>query len=80
MAKALLGHISGPNTNVLREAVGLRRRVADLEAEILRLQVRNDLLAAALNERDAELERDARRERQLVEERAARRVLEPMLR
>ncbi|CAN5781204.1 hypothetical protein BH20ACT6_BH20ACT6_20230 [soil metagenome] len=68
MAKALVGHISGRDTNLLREVVGLRRRVADLEAEILRLQTRNDALTAA------------QRERELVDELHAARVLEPALR
>ncbi|CAN5601115.1 hypothetical protein BH24ACT11_BH24ACT11_11150 [soil metagenome] len=67
MAKALVGHISGRDTNMLREVVSLRRRVADLEAEILRLQSRNDSLSAAVRERD------------LVDELQAARVLEPAL-
>ncbi len=54
MAKALLGHV---NSDVRTTAVltvenrRLRRRVADLEALVLRLQADNDRLAAA--ERDA---------------------------
>ncbi len=68
MAKALVGHISTRDTHLLREVVGLRRRVADLEAEILRLQSRNDALSTAL------------RERELVDELGAARVLEPALR
>jgi len=67
MAKALVGHISGRDTNMLREVVSLRRRVADLEAEILRLQSRNDSLSAAARERD------------LLDELQAARVLEPAL-
>ncbi len=66
MAKALVGHISGRDTHLLREAVGLRRRVADLEAEILRLQTRNDALVSTL------------RDRELADELGAR-VLEPVL-
>jgi len=68
MAKALVGYISTRDTHLLREVVGLRRRVADLEAEILRLQTRNDALSTAL------------RERELVDELGAARVLEPALR
>ncbi|MBA2739404.1 MAG: hypothetical protein H0U47_07060 [Nocardioidaceae bacterium] len=68
MAKALVGYISTRDTHLLREVVGLRRRVADLEAEILRLQSRNDALSTAL------------RERELVDELGAARVLEPALR
>lgn len=67
MAKALVGHISGRDTHLLREMLGLRRRVADLEAEILRLQRRNDSLTAAL------------RERELVDDLAAGQLLEPAL-
>jgi hypothetical protein len=54
MAKALLGHV---NSDVRTTAVltvenrRLRRRVADLEALVLRLQADNDRLAAA--DRDA---------------------------
>ncbi|KHL15693.1 hypothetical protein CLV56_3543 [Mumia flava] len=54
MAKALLGSVVAPNPNLAREA-HLRRRIADLEAEILRLKSENDqLLAAADSLSDAE--------------------------
>jgi len=50
MAKALMGHL---DTGVVvdprrvRETLVLRRRVADLEAEVLRLKAENDALADA---------------------------------
>ena len=56
MAKALLGHVNSDvrTTSVLAvENHRLRRRVADLEALVLRLQADNDRLAAAA--REAEL-------------------------
>ncbi|MBC2933354.1 hypothetical protein [Nocardioides sp. zg-1228] len=50
MAKALLGHVHSDvrTTSVLAaENHRLRRRVADLEALVLRLEADNDRLAAA---------------------------------
>lgn len=46
MAKALLGYVGG-DSRVIDEIRALRRRVADLEAMVLRLQAENDALAAA---------------------------------
>ncbi|MCD9198518.1 hypothetical protein [Aeromicrobium wangtongii] len=51
MAKALVGYLGGPTVDQLRETASLRRRVADLEDEVLRLKVENDGLLAALRER-----------------------------
>lgn len=51
MAKALVGYIGGPTNDQLREAAALRRRIADLENEVLRLKVENDGLLATLRER-----------------------------
>lgn len=45
MAKALLGYAGG-DTRLIVENQRLRRRIADLEAVILRLQAENDALAA----------------------------------
>ena len=45
MAKALLGHVGGPDTHLLAEVAMLRRRVRDLEAEVLRLSAQNDALS-----------------------------------
>ena len=67
MAKALVGHISGHDARLARETLVLRRRVADLEAEIMRLLDRNDSLSTAL------------REREVVEELSRERLLEPAL-
>jgi hypothetical protein len=46
MAKALLGHLSGPDPVVLAEIARLRRRVRDLEDELDRLHAENDALTA----------------------------------
>ena len=49
MAKAIVGFI-GPAPAQSREGAVLRRRVADLEAEVLRLKIENDGLLKALRE------------------------------
>lgn len=51
MAKALVGYLGGPTLDQLRETAALRRRIADLENEVLRLKVENDGLLATLRER-----------------------------
>lgn len=51
MAKALIGYVGGPTVDQLRETAQLRRRVADLEAEILRLTLENEGLLKTLSER-----------------------------
>ncbi len=51
MAKALVGYLGGPAPQQLHENALLRRRVADLEAEVLRLKVENDGLLKAMSER-----------------------------
>ena len=52
MAKALVGYMNGTDPRVVArlssENRRLRERVADLEAHVLRLQVENDALAAAV--------------------------------
>jgi hypothetical protein len=45
MAKALLGHVGGSDLRLVSEVSRLRRRVNDLEAEVLRLQEENDSLS-----------------------------------
>ena len=45
MAKALMGHLGGPDARTTAELVALRRRVRELEAEVLRL--RADAVVAA---------------------------------
>lgn len=47
MAKALLGYVGGTDPRLVTEVQRLRRRVTDLEAQILRLQAENDQLAEA---------------------------------
>ncbi len=47
MAKALLGHVGGPDLRLVDEMRRLQLRVRDLEAELLRLRAENDALAAA---------------------------------
>jgi hypothetical protein len=49
MAKALLGHVGGPDPRLVTEVRRLRRRVHDLEAEVLRLQVENDSLVESVD-------------------------------
>jgi hypothetical protein len=46
MAKALLGHVGGPDPRIVAEMRRLQRRVRDLEAELVRLQSENDVLAS----------------------------------
>src|SRR5512139_1223353 len=46
MAKALLGHVGGPDPRMVAEMRRLQRRVRDLEAELVRLQQENDVLTA----------------------------------
>lgn len=52
MAKALLGHVGGPDPRMLSEMRRLQQRVRDLEAELLRLQERNDALLAEASDDD----------------------------
>lgn len=51
MAKALVGFMGGPTNDQLRESAALRRRVSELETEVLRLMNENDGLSKALGER-----------------------------
>jgi hypothetical protein len=45
MAKALFGHVGGPDPRMVSEMRRLQQRVRDLETELLRLQEENDALA-----------------------------------
>ena len=45
MAKALFGHVGGPDPRIVSEMRRLQQRVRDLEAELARLQEENDALA-----------------------------------
>jgi hypothetical protein len=66
MAKALFGHLGGPDPAAAAETARLRRRVRDLEAEVARLTAANDALGGlvaahvALEEAELELDRSAR--------------------
>lgn len=48
MAKALLGHVGGPDPRLIAEMRRLQQRVRDLESEVGRLRVENDTLSAAV--------------------------------
>ena len=54
MAKALVGYMNTTDPRVVAHLVSenrrLRQRVADLEADALRLQAENDALAASVSE------------------------------
>ncbi len=50
MAKALLGHLGGPDPVLLAEIARLRGRVRDLEAEVDRLHAVTDALTAVIAE------------------------------
>ena len=54
MAKALLGHLGGPDPRMLSEMRRLQQRVRDLESECLRLQAANDALSAQPDAADAD--------------------------
>ncbi|MBO0771130.1 MAG: hypothetical protein J2P35_06715 [Actinobacteria bacterium] len=46
MAKALYGHVGGPDPRLMSEMRRLQRRVRDLEAALVQLREENDALAA----------------------------------
>jgi uncharacterized small protein (DUF1192 family) len=47
MAKALLGHVGGPDPRVVFEVRRLQQRVRDLESEVLRLRAENHALSTS---------------------------------
>lgn len=47
MAKALIGHVGGPDARLVLEMRRLQQRVRDLETELVRLQAENEALAAS---------------------------------
>jgi hypothetical protein len=49
MAKALYGHVGGPDPRMVSEMRRLQQRVRDLEAELARLQEENDVLTAGVD-------------------------------
>lgn len=50
MAKALFGHVGGPDPRMVQEMRRLQKRVRDLEAEVGRLQTQNDQLTETLTD------------------------------
>lgn len=44
MAKAILGHVGGPDPRLMAEVARLRRRVAELSREVERLTAENQAL------------------------------------
>ena len=46
MAKALLGHLGGPDPRMLAEMRRLQQQIRDLESGLVRLQEDNDVLSA----------------------------------
>jgi hypothetical protein len=51
VAKALLGHVGGPDPRMMSDLRRLMRRVRDLEAQLARMQQEHDVLAAAADRR-----------------------------
>jgi len=52
MAKALFGHVGGPDPRIVSEMRRLQQRVRDLEAELVRLQQANDSLPVEVAHED----------------------------
>ena len=52
MAKALFGHVGGPDPRMLADLRRLTQRVRDLESEVERLQAENDTLRIGALEHD----------------------------
>lgn len=50
MAKALIGHVGGPDPRTLLEMRRLQERVRSLDAEVSRLRAENAALASRLSE------------------------------
>jgi hypothetical protein len=50
MAKALIGHVGGPDPRMVSEVRRLQQRVRDLETALSRLQEENDVLAAEVGQ------------------------------
>ncbi len=53
MAKALVGHVGGPDPRMIMEMRRLQERVRTLETEVLRLRTENDALTTGVT--DAQL-------------------------
>ena len=52
MAKALFGHVGGPDPRMGSEMRRLQQRVRDLEAELVRLQEENEALTVEAGHED----------------------------
>jgi hypothetical protein len=52
MAKALFGHVGGPDPRMVSEMRRLQQRVRDLEAELVRLQGENEALTVEAGHED----------------------------
>jgi hypothetical protein len=52
MAKALFGHVGGSDLRLVDEARRLRNRIAELEAELVRVRSLNESLMAGLTVED----------------------------
>jgi hypothetical protein len=52
MAKALFGHVGGPDVRLLDEVRRLRSRVQELEAELARVTATNDALMSSVHVED----------------------------
>lgn len=50
MAKALYGHVGGPDLRMVAEMRRLQQRIRDLEAELVRLQAQNEAMATGMRE------------------------------
>lgn len=55
MAKALVGHVGGPDPRMVAEMRRLQQRVQELESEVVRLQAANDTLAAVVRGQEEEV-------------------------
>ncbi len=52
MAKALYGHVGGPDPRMVAEMRRLEQRVRDLEDEVVRLRAQNDALSVATRDEE----------------------------
>ena len=52
MAKALSGHVGGPDPRMVSEMRRLQQHVRDLEAELVWLQEQNNALTAGVGQED----------------------------
>ena len=81
MAKALLGHVGGPDPRMVSEMRRLQQRVRDLEAELVRLQDENDALSAEAGHellvRDREREPGADLTRRTITTKRGRHIRRP---